>query len=89
MQVEAGAEEVAIFGAASEAFSRRNINCSIDESIERYVLKLGVKIAPSEGRILLRYVECIYKHPVVFRSCAMLLVAIAWDCATPLSGRVI
>jgi isopropylmalate/homocitrate/citramalate synthase len=33
--VEAGAQEVAIFGAASEGFSRKNINCSIDESIER------------------------------------------------------
>src|SRR5499426_843719 len=31
----AGATEVAIFGAASESFSRRNINCSIAESLER------------------------------------------------------
>ena len=29
-------DEVVVFGAASEAFSRRNINCSIAESIERY-----------------------------------------------------
>lgn len=28
--------EVVVFGAASEAFSRRNINCSIDESLERF-----------------------------------------------------
>ena len=32
----ARADEVVIFGAASEAFSRRNINCSIAESIERF-----------------------------------------------------
>jgi hydroxymethylglutaryl-CoA lyase len=32
-----GAEEVAIFAAASEAFSQKNINASIDESIERFV----------------------------------------------------
>lgn len=32
----AGADEVVIFGAASEAFSHRNINCSIAESIERF-----------------------------------------------------
>ena len=32
----AGAQEVVIFGAASEAFSQRNINCSIAESIERF-----------------------------------------------------
>ena len=33
----AGANEVVIFGAASEAFSQKNINCSIAESIERFV----------------------------------------------------
>ena len=32
----AGADEVVIFAAASEAFSQRNINCTIAESIERF-----------------------------------------------------
>lgn len=32
----AGAKEVAVFSAASESFSRSNINCSIDESLARY-----------------------------------------------------
>jgi len=32
----AGAEEVAVFGAASETFSKRNINCSIAQSLERF-----------------------------------------------------
>jgi len=32
----AGATEVAIFGAASEAFSQKNINCSIAESLDRF-----------------------------------------------------
>src|SRR5512135_3675932 len=32
----AGAEEIAIFAAASETFSRRNTNCSIAESFERF-----------------------------------------------------
>ncbi len=32
-----GASEVAVFSAASEAFNRRNINASIDESIERFI----------------------------------------------------
>ncbi len=31
-----GADEVVIFGAASEAFSQKNINCSIAESIDRF-----------------------------------------------------
>ncbi|HEY9131657.1 MAG TPA: hydroxymethylglutaryl-CoA lyase [Dyella sp.] len=34
---EAGATEIAVFTAASEAFNRKNINASIDESIERFV----------------------------------------------------
>ena len=46
----AGATEVAIFSAASEAFNRKNINASIDESIERFkpillrAAPLGVKV---------------------------------------------
>lgn len=32
----AGADEIVIFGAASEAFSQKNINCSIEESIARF-----------------------------------------------------
>ena len=32
----AGATDVAVFGAASEAFSKKNINCSIAESLERF-----------------------------------------------------
>ena len=35
--IAARAGEIVIFGAASEAFSQKNINCSIAESIERFV----------------------------------------------------
>ncbi|WP_449180596.1 hydroxymethylglutaryl-CoA lyase [Trinickia sp. YCB016] len=35
--MESKADEVVIFGAASEAFSMRNINCSVDESVKRFV----------------------------------------------------
>jgi hydroxymethylglutaryl-CoA lyase len=34
--IEAGVREVAIFGSASEAFAKKNINCSIDESFVRF-----------------------------------------------------
>ncbi|KWR78002.1 hydroxymethylglutaryl-CoA lyase [Cupriavidus sp. IDO] len=34
--IASGADEVVIFGAASEAFSQKNINCSIAESIARF-----------------------------------------------------
>jgi hydroxymethylglutaryl-CoA lyase len=43
-------DEIVVFGAASEAFSRRNINCGIDESIERFrpvvaaALDAGVRV---------------------------------------------
>jgi len=47
----AGADEVVIFGAASEAFSMRNINCSIAESIERFA---PVAAAARENGIRLR-----------------------------------
>lgn len=35
-KLKAGAEEVAVFGAASESFSQKNVNCSTAESIERF-----------------------------------------------------
>jgi len=35
--LKAGATEVAVFAAASEAFSKKNINCTIAESLERFV----------------------------------------------------
>ena len=34
--LKAGANEVVVFGAATEAFSQKNINCSVAESIERF-----------------------------------------------------
>jgi hydroxymethylglutaryl-CoA lyase len=49
--LEARADEVVIFGAASEAFSQRNINCSIAESIARFE---PVAQAAKANRIRLR-----------------------------------
>jgi len=56
-----GAEEVAVFAAASEAFSQRNINCSIDESIQRFGEL--VKQANSDGVPIRGYVSCIFACP--------------------------
>jgi len=57
----AGAREVAIFGAASNAFSKANINCSIDESIERFA---PVCEAAHEKEIRVRgYVSCVAGCP--------------------------
>ena len=54
-------EEVAIFAAASEAFSRRNINCSIDESLER--LGAVAKAALDHGMRVRGYVSCVLGCP--------------------------
>jgi len=57
----AGATEVAIFGAASEAFSKRNINCSIAESLERF---RPVAEAARKADIRVRgYISCVAGCP--------------------------
>jgi hydroxymethylglutaryl-CoA lyase len=57
----AGATEVAIFGAASEAFSRKNINCSIAESLERF--KPVVSAARNDNVAVRGYVSCVLGCP--------------------------
>ena len=57
----AGATEVAIFGAASEAFSKKNINCSIAESLERF---RPVAEAAAKANVKVRgYVSCVLGCP--------------------------
>jgi hydroxymethylglutaryl-CoA lyase len=59
--VEAGATEIAIFGAASETFSQKNINCSIAESLKRFA---AVVDAASALDIKVRgYVSCVVACP--------------------------
>lgn len=57
----AGADEVAIFGAASEAFSQKNINCSIDESLARFAPVLAA--AKADGVRVRGYVSCVVGCP--------------------------
>ncbi len=57
----AGATEVAIFGAASEAFSRKNINCSIAESLERF-MPIAAQ-AKKHGIKVRGYVSCVLGCP--------------------------
>ena len=57
----AGADEVAVFGAASESFSQKNINCSIAESLERF---LPVMEAAKQHHIPVRgYVSTVLGCP--------------------------
>ncbi|HJV49529.1 MAG TPA: hydroxymethylglutaryl-CoA lyase [Geothrix sp.] len=59
--VAAGAKEVAIFGAASETFSQRNINCSIEESLARFAPVL--RAAEALGIPVRGYVSCVVHCP--------------------------
>ncbi|MCW8878564.1 MAG: hydroxymethylglutaryl-CoA lyase [Kangiellaceae bacterium] len=59
--IAAGAKEVAVFAAASESFSQKNINCSIEESVARFepifekAQSLGIKVRG--------YVSCVLGCP--------------------------
>lgn len=59
--IEAGAKEIAVFGAASEAFSLKNINCSIEESIQRF--KDVISAALASGLKVRGYVSCVCGCP--------------------------
>ena len=57
----AGVDEVAVFGAASEAFSQKNINCGIDDSLARFA---DVMSAAQQAKIPVRgYVSCVLGCP--------------------------
>ena len=59
--IAAKAEEIAVFAAVSEQFSRRNINCSIAESIDRFA---PVAAAARKDGIRVRgYVSCVLGCP--------------------------
>ncbi|AGE26377.1 hydroxymethylglutaryl-CoA lyase [Pseudomonas poae] len=57
----AGVKEVAVFAAASEAFSQRNINCSISESLERFAPIMSA--ARQHGISVRGYVSCVLGCP--------------------------
>lgn len=59
--IKAGAKEVAIFAAASEQFSKKNINCSIQESLERF---RPLMERANELRLPVRgYISCVLGCP--------------------------
>ena len=59
--LEANVDEIAIFGAASESFSQKNINCSIQESLERFAPV--VKAGREENLPVRAYVSCVAGCP--------------------------
>ncbi|NCP64268.1 MAG: hydroxymethylglutaryl-CoA lyase [Paraglaciecola sp.] len=59
--IAAKATEVAIFAAASESFSQKNINCSIEESLQRFAPLLDK--AQQQGLQVRGYVSCVLGCP--------------------------
>ncbi|TRY32563.1 hydroxymethylglutaryl-CoA lyase [Aliiglaciecola sp. M165] len=59
--LEADVDEVAVFGAASEAFSQKNINCSIDESLQRF--QPLVELANQKDIKVRGYLSCVLGCP--------------------------
>ena len=59
--MRADADEVAIFGSASEGFSQANINCTIAQSLERF--EPVVRAAQSAGIAVRGYVSCVTDCP--------------------------
>lgn len=59
--IAAGVDEVAIFAAASEAFSQRNINCSIADSLSRF--EPVMESARAAGIPVRGYVSCVLGCP--------------------------
>jgi hydroxymethylglutaryl-CoA lyase len=55
------ADTVAVFGAASESFSQKNINCSISESLERF--RPVIEAAKADGVRVRGYVSCVLGCP--------------------------
>ncbi len=70
--MRAGVKEIAVFAAATESFSRRNINCSIAESLDRF--STVVAGAKEQGVVTRGYVSCAlgcpYEGPVEARQTA-------------------
>ena len=59
--VDAQADEVAVFGSASETFSQKNINCSIDESLQRF--EPVAQAANKSGVPVRGYISCVLGCP--------------------------
>jgi hydroxymethylglutaryl-CoA lyase len=59
--IACGVKEVAVFAAASESFSQKNINCSIAESIDRF--RPVAKEALSAGLAVRGYISCVVGCP--------------------------
>ena len=71
------ADEIAVFASASEGFSRKNINCSIAESLERF--KPVMEAAAAAGVPVRGYVSCVTDCPYDGPTSPQSVAAVAAD----------
>lgn len=71
----AGVREIAVFASASEAFSQKNINCSIEESVERF--RPVVEMANANGVAVRGYVSCVLGCPYEGKVSVRAVVAVS------------
>ena len=57
----AGVDEIAVFAAASETFSQKNINCTIEESLNRFIPVINA--AKAEGIAVRGYISTVVHCP--------------------------
>jgi hydroxymethylglutaryl-CoA lyase len=74
--IAAQASEVAVFAAASEAFSQKNINCTIKESLERF--KPVLAKARDAGIKVRGYVSCVLGCPYQGEVAPAAVAEVAW-----------
>ncbi|WP_293997566.1 hydroxymethylglutaryl-CoA lyase [Sphaerotilus sp.] len=74
--VAAGAREVAVFAAASEAFSQKNINCSVTESIARFAPIMAA--AQVAGVRVRGYISCVVGCPYEGAIAPQAVADVAW-----------
>lgn len=59
--IDAGVKDIAVFLAASETFSQKNINCTIQDSLQRY--EVVIKEALKNGLNVRGYISCVSGCP--------------------------
>jgi hydroxymethylglutaryl-CoA lyase len=72
----AGAQEVAVFGAASEVFSQKNINCGVAESLQRFAPVVAA--AKAAGVAVRGYVSCVLGCPYQGEVAPLAVAEVAW-----------
>jgi len=75
--IESGAREISIFTASSETFCKRNINCSIAESLRRFEPVMAT--AASHGIAVRGYLSCVMGCPWEGDVAPQRVAALAWE----------